>query len=79
LGVKNNYGIPQGPTVQLFFFFFTPFTSALFLLGFSLEISRQYSWNYPVHSRGAEDPVDTSKYKEAFSMQMAMAGLKIHH
>ncbi|GLT69577.1 hypothetical protein SLA2020_417170 [Shorea laevis] len=30
-------------------------------------------------SRAAEDPVDMSKYKEAFSRRMAMAGLKPHH
>ncbi|XP_059433610.1 uncharacterized protein LOC132166751 isoform X2 [Corylus avellana] len=30
-------------------------------------------------SRNDEDPVDMSKYKEAFSRRMAMAGLKPHH
>ncbi|KAG6723443.1 hypothetical protein I3842_03G207500 [Carya illinoinensis] len=31
------------------------------------------------NSRGAEDAIDISKYKEAFSRRMAMAGLKPHH
>ena len=31
------------------------------------------------HQHQHQHPIDMSKYKEAFSMQMAMAGLKPHH